>query len=533
MAYCPPPGAILPPPIETSDATTFSIPASTFANFTSKADTSFAIKASIGGTQVFQHEYSAPDYEVAQSLHETKMRLGSGSKLFTVLALELSRDKINWDDPITNYLPKLDAAAYGQVTVAALANHMSGLGRFGYTGDLGTVPNFNPALLGMPPVTNTLPNCDPYPGGRVCTRPEVYAMFNHAAYYPRSPCSGPMYSNVAYSLLGMALSAVHGKPFEQLIADLIFTPLSMAKSTYETPPADGSALLPKNDDAWACYAADFGNHNPTGGIWTTPSEMLHFLNSLLTHKLLSPARTRSWMQPRAVLPSLHQLVGAPWEIFRPADFTLAFPRPIDMYTKLGGMPGYTSWSILIPEFDLAVTMHVGGANAQAAIVALMPLVVRPLVAHADALARRQARAKYAGTYRDAQNADNTLTIALDDAEAGCGAPGLRITHFSINGVLVLKALAALQKISPADNLSAGLYPTDPDSLGTGKETFRMLLDRARHGEAQMADFERGSWNWGDPFRYVREPVDGFEFAVEGGVVKSLDLRGWRTVLVKV
>lgn len=128
VSYCPPPGALLPRPSVSNSS--FSVPASTFENHAWLSDTSFAVKASIGDTTILQHEYSAPGYAVPQSLYETKVRIASVTKLFTVLAIILSKEKIGWEDAITKYIPELDEEKYGQVTISALASQTSGLGRF-------------------------------------------------------------------------------------------------------------------------------------------------------------------------------------------------------------------------------------------------------------------------------------------------------------------------------------------------------------------------------------------------------------------
>ena len=103
-------------------------------------DTSFAVQASIGNTTVFQYEHTAPGREVNQSLFDTKLRIASATKLITALALELSKDKIGLDDPITKFIPGLNEEYYGDVTIKALTDHTSGLGRF-----------VRPPLLESPP----------------------------------------------------------------------------------------------------------------------------------------------------------------------------------------------------------------------------------------------------------------------------------------------------------------------------------------------------------------------------------------------
>jgi CubicO group peptidase (beta-lactamase class C family) len=130
LSLCPPPGPILPPPTLASVSSNFTIPDAVFSNFTFLANTSFAIKASIGNTTVFEYEHSAPGREVNQSLLETKIRIASATKLITALAMELSKDKISLDDPITKFIPDLKEEFYGDVTIKSLADHTSGLGRF-------------------------------------------------------------------------------------------------------------------------------------------------------------------------------------------------------------------------------------------------------------------------------------------------------------------------------------------------------------------------------------------------------------------
>lgn len=132
LSLCPPPGAILPPPSLEPNTSNFSISEVLFTNSTSVQvqNTSFAIQASIGDTIVFQYEHSAPGREVNQSLFDTKIRIASATKLITALALELSKDKIDLDDPITKFIPELNEEWYGDVTISSLTDHTSGLGRF-------------------------------------------------------------------------------------------------------------------------------------------------------------------------------------------------------------------------------------------------------------------------------------------------------------------------------------------------------------------------------------------------------------------
>lgn len=130
LSLCPPPGALLPPPAIKKNS--FAIPDSTFESLPWLSDTTFAIKAQIGATNVFQYSHIAPGYhDPAIPLYVTKMRIGSVTKLYTVLAIKIAREKIGWEDHIGKFVPELAGnAAYKDITISNLAGQTSGLGRF-------------------------------------------------------------------------------------------------------------------------------------------------------------------------------------------------------------------------------------------------------------------------------------------------------------------------------------------------------------------------------------------------------------------
>ena len=324
---------------------------------------------------------------------------------------------------------------------------------------------------------------------------------------------------------------MYNQSYEDVIQKLILDPVGMTKSTFIPPSKDdGTAILPRRPEDESWFVADFGNLNPTGGLWSTPHEMLLLLHALQNHKLLGAAELRGWMQPTTFVRSMNQAVGVAWEIFRITDLPLEFPRAIDVYTKLGGVPGYGSYLVLIPEFGIAITVNAaGGAGGTTSFVCvdLLGKIIAALVPYADQLAQRQAASKYAGTYKLATSgANDTLVIS------STSGPGLSIDSMIINNVAVLPALAASQG-TPVENFSARLYPTDPDSLGTDQESWRLLLDQKVPVQKLFGDMECMSWNLGDPLRYVSEPLDTFVFHMDDGKAASVELLGWRVNLVKV
>jgi hypothetical protein len=153
------------------------------------------------------------------------------------------------------------------------------------------------------------------------------------------------------------------------------------------------------------------------------------------------------------------------------NLPLDFPRPIDIYTKAGGVPGYGSYLVLIPEYDITITINAAGRETSYTSIELLENITTALILYADQLARSQASSKYAGTYTlSTPTGNDTLVLS------STFGPGLSIDSLTINNVSVIDALAKRQNV-PSKNFSARLYPTDPDSLRTDSENWRMLPDQ--------------------------------------------------------
>jgi CubicO group peptidase (beta-lactamase class C family) len=96
------------------------------------------------GAAIFQHHHAPPGglaNSTAQADAHTVYRIGSVTKVFTVLALLLNQKRLSLDDPVTKWLPNLAQAdtpalgdssvervAWHEVTLGALASHLAGIG---------------------------------------------------------------------------------------------------------------------------------------------------------------------------------------------------------------------------------------------------------------------------------------------------------------------------------------------------------------------------------------------------------------------
>ena len=199
------------------------------------------------------------------------------------------------------------------------------------------------------------------------------------------------YSNVAFNLLGLVLENVTGLPYSQYIKESILQPLNMTSSSLEKPD-DSVAVLPKGHNYWDI---DEGVQRPTGGIYSSSTDMSRYLRYVLSHyNGLTPAL--NWLQPASYSTSMNSFFGMPWEIYQTSKILPHNNKPVTFVTKSGGLPGYFSIIVIVPAYDLAATILVGG-NGQL-LGKLLKLVTIPLVEAAERMAHVQMEAKYAGTY---------------------------------------------------------------------------------------------------------------------------------------
>lgn len=341
---------------------------------------------------------------------------------------------------------------------------------------------------------------------------------------PRSPSSGPLYSNVGFNLLGMALESVYGTSYENIIQRMILDPLGMENTTFKMPDQTENAFLPGPEEHW--LLGDYGNFNPTGGLWSTTNDITTFMRAIASSKLLSPVRTREWLRGLSVTSSLHQLVGAPWELYRPDNLDITFQRPIDIYTKAGYVEGYGSYAVFVPEYDLTISILAAGNSAHQASRSLLQEVTKKLIPLADQITRKEAEVKYGGKYSGNDNGIN-VTVTLDDG------PGLALTYWKMNWQDILAYLPQVAGLGDnGKTISARIYPTDPDSLDTDKHFWQIHMS-VPQPESDWADMDCMTWQEMDKLRYIREPLDAAYFVMEGPVAKAVHFPGWRMTLERL
>ncbi len=330
-----------------------------------------------------------------------------------------------------------------------------------------------------------------------------------------------MYSNVAYELLGVVIERVTNQSYESYITEAILKPLNMSKSTLSRP-SDGAGVIPLEPHYWGIEA---GIQNPTGGLYSSSSDMSKYLRYIL-QRFNGITHAMNWMHPASPSQGLHSFYGTPWEIFQTDRILKDSKRTVRFITKSGGLPGYFSIIILIPEYELGITILVAGN--QNLLSKIREVVTIALVRAAEELAIRQLKEHYTGTYASTKAALNSsITIEADSR-------GLIIKRWISNSTDVLKS-KSFQMVAP-ENFTPQLVPTllYRDFEQQVGEEWRILLtsERSEDGGKIWDDFCIADI---DSPVYAGVPLNEVVFwdSNKAGVFETIELAAFRVNLTRV
>lgn len=267
--------------------------------------------------------------------------------------------------------------------------------------------------------------------------------------------------------------------------------------------------------------------------------MIAFLRyALNNHNNITPAL--NWFLPAAYSPGSHSLLGYPWEIFRTTSILPDNNRPITFNTKGGGLTGYYSYSIVVPVYDLAVFMIVGGdSTALAALNEIFHAVLNPLVLGAESVAQSNLNQTYAGQYTSSIPGLNSSIVFSQSA-----TQSLYISSWISNTTDVLSVFVPLvaQQAGTATDIFFQLVPTfetrtfsNASSVG---EVWRFINVLNDYGESENAttmwdDYCVGNF---DPLSYAGLPLNEVVFWKSGNgtgaAMESVELSAFQVTLNK-
>jgi len=175
------------------------------------------------------------------------------------------------------------------------------------------------------------------------TQQEMLKLF--AGYSPDfEPGTEWRYSNSGYSILGYIIEKVEKKPYEKVVRQRIFQPLSMTNSGFDftnlSGPNKTKGYFTLNPNPTPAPIMDSTIAYSAGAIYTTVGDLYKWERAISTNKLLKP---ESWKT-----------------IFTPYKNKYGYGWGIDsMYGKMltthsGGIPGYSSNILRFPQDEIVV-----------------------------------------------------------------------------------------------------------------------------------------------------------------------------------
>ena len=350
----------------------------------------------------------------------TAYRIASMTKPFTVLAIfqQHQAGNLSLDDPVSNYvsalnLPQKGSIPWNHITLRSLATQQSGIPRDLAQGDVIVDPD-RAAKLGLPPINDSLfdlglPSCDGLVNyTAACTPIDLlsWAMTLDPVFAPNQKS---FYGNMNFELLGLVIANVSSVPYDEYITTRNLQTLGKAGSRFTMPPDEVAAVAADIEYYWPFY---MGVQNPTGGLYASASDMSTWLRYVLSTYNARPLAAGNWFAPTSFSGSIDTFYGMPWEIFRARTSEVVeefnSTRPLTFITKGGGLPGYTSIVIMIPEYAIGITILVAGNGK--ALEDIREVVVNEMVRFAEEAAMAELRARYVGPYED-ETSNSSITLA--------------------------------------------------------------------------------------------------------------------------
>ncbi len=289
----------------------------------------------------------------------TLFPIASNSKVFTAIALGLlvEAGTLEWDAPVITYLPWFrlsDPFVTRELTVRDLLVHRSGLGLG--AGD----------LLWWPPSDYT--------------RREIAERLR---FLPLATSfrSAYAYDNVLYLVAGEVIEQASGVSWETFVRTRILEKVGMASSSPRFDPAANRgnvasphAAIDGTVRVVSPFASD--NTNPAGGINANADDMARWMRVLLRRGQLDDGTRlfseRTWRQVTSLVTPMPN-PDPPAELAELRSFVLGYALGLNVreyrghyaLTHTGGLPGFVSRVLLLPDIGLGVSVLTNQESGEA------------------------------------------------------------------------------------------------------------------------------------------------------------------------
>ena len=275
----------------------------------------------------------------------TLFEIGSVTKPFTgvLLADMFLRGEMRLDDPVSKYLPDAHVPRWNacEPTLEELATHRASLPN----APRGLVRKELAFALG-------LRSRDPWAD----LDPPTYRRAVRRTAARRPPGGRFRYSSLGFGLLGDALEARAGAPYEQLLQDRICSPLGLLDVAISVPPENQPRLLEGRSRRGHPRPPLRDAMRAAGGIRASARDLLGFLACSLNPPESRPGPAlRLATEPRARV-ARRVAIGLGWLILRPR-------RKPELIWHNGGTWGFRSFAAMVPDRKLAVVVLANTARS--------------------------------------------------------------------------------------------------------------------------------------------------------------------------
>lgn len=236
------------------------------------------------------------------------------------------------------------------------------------------------------------------------------------------------------------------------------------------------------------------------------------------------------MKPHAHTASPSYSVGAPWEILRTRS-QVSSGYTIDLYTKSGSDDQYQALLILIPDFNVVVSLLCTGPEAGPAITMAAEVALQAFLPALDKISQSQASHRFSGRYVSPDRKNSSLLIATD-----ANGPGLLVKEWLSNGVNVQEAAQAYADQTAGGTIkSMRLYPLISSS---SQIAFRAVFETIPLGYdptvVRILKVGADQWAQIDELMYGEISADDFIFQLDSrGIATSVRPRILRDTLERV
>jgi CubicO group peptidase (beta-lactamase class C family) len=318
---------------------------------------------------------------------ESIFRIASMTKSFTALAILKLRDegKLGLDDPVARYVPELAHLAYPTrdaplITVRHLLSHGAGF-----------------------------PEDNPWGDRQLALPHDAFgALLAGGLSFSHTPGTDYEYSNLGFMILGRVVARVAGMPYAEYVTREILAPLGMRSTTFDVRAVPKDRLATgyrKNGESFETEPAlADGAGGAMGGLFSSARDMARYAAFHLAawpprdDPETGPVRRSSVRELDAVarLDGLWVAPATKSKPLRAGAFGYGFGMGVwaDCTTQHGlshggGLPGYGSIILMLPDQGVAITALANATYAPATVPARRAVA---LLAQSGALVARKAQA---------------------------------------------------------------------------------------------------------------------------------------------